>query len=34
MDVVDKIAAMPNSGAPNNEAVNPVAMTKVTVANP
>jgi cyclophilin family peptidyl-prolyl cis-trans isomerase len=35
MDVVDKIAAMPNSGDQNgNAAVKPVAMTKVTVANP
>ena len=34
MDVVDKIAAMPNSGSPNNQATNPVAMTKVTVATP
>ena len=34
MDVVDAIAAMPNSGDPNNTALQPVAMTKVTVANP
>jgi peptidyl-prolyl cis-trans isomerase A (cyclophilin A) len=34
MDVVDKIAAMPNSGSPENRATNPVAMTKVTVATP
>jgi cyclophilin family peptidyl-prolyl cis-trans isomerase len=34
MDVVDAIAAMPNSGAPNNAAVQPVAMDKVTVTNP
>ena len=34
MDVVDAIAAMPNSGEPNNEALEPVAMDKVTVANP
>ncbi len=34
MDVVDTIAAMPNSGQPNNAALDPVAMTKVTVANP
>jgi len=34
MDVVDKIAAEPNSGPPNNAATNPVPMTKVTVAKP
>ncbi len=34
MDVVDTIAAMPNSGPPNNAAIDPVAMSKVTVANP
>ena len=34
MDVVDAIAAMPNSGPPNNAAVDPLPMTKVTVANP
>ncbi len=34
MDVVDKIAAMPNSGPPSNAAIDPVVMTKVTVANP
>jgi cyclophilin family peptidyl-prolyl cis-trans isomerase len=34
MDVVDTIAAMPNSGQPNNSATDPVAMTKVTVTNP
>lgn len=34
MDTVDKIAAMPNSGPPNNAAIDPVAMTKVTVSNP
>jgi cyclophilin family peptidyl-prolyl cis-trans isomerase len=34
MDVVDTIAAMPNSGQPNNAATDPVAMTKVTVTNP
>jgi cyclophilin family peptidyl-prolyl cis-trans isomerase len=34
MDVVDKIAAMPNAGPPSNEAVTPVAMTKVTVTSP
>ena len=31
MDVVDAIAAMPNSGDPNNAALQPVAMTRVTV---
>lgn len=34
MDVVDAIAAMPNSGQPNNTALDPVAMTSVTIANP
>jgi cyclophilin family peptidyl-prolyl cis-trans isomerase len=34
MDVVDAIAAMPNSGPPNNAAVNPVAMDSVTVRIP
>jgi cyclophilin family peptidyl-prolyl cis-trans isomerase len=35
MDVVDTIAAMPNSGqASGNMALEPVAMTKVTVSNP
>jgi cyclophilin family peptidyl-prolyl cis-trans isomerase len=34
MDVVDTIAAMPNSGAPNNAAIQPVAMDKVTVSSP
>ena len=34
MDVVDEIAAMPNSGEPNNSALEPVAMTRVTVASP
>jgi peptidyl-prolyl cis-trans isomerase B (cyclophilin B) len=31
MDVVDAIAAMPNSGAPSNKALDPVIMTSVTV---
>jgi len=31
MDVVDAIAALPNSGDPDNEAVDPVPMTSVTV---
>ncbi len=34
METVDTIAAMPNSGEPNNEALEPVAMTTVTVATP
>lgn len=34
MDVVDAIAAMPNTGSPNNSALQPVAMTKATVAQP
>jgi cyclophilin family peptidyl-prolyl cis-trans isomerase len=34
MNVVDAIAAMPNSGQPDNRALNPVAMDKVTVSNP
>ena len=34
MDVVDAIAAMPNSGSPNNAAIDPVPMTKVTVSTP
>ncbi len=31
MDVVDTIAAMPNSGDPDNSATDPVPMTSVTV---
>ncbi|HVA85853.1 MAG TPA: peptidylprolyl isomerase [Candidatus Saccharimonadales bacterium] len=34
MSVVDAIAAMPNNGSPNNLALQPVAITKVSVANP
>jgi cyclophilin family peptidyl-prolyl cis-trans isomerase len=34
MDVVDAIAAMPNGGPPGNEAIEPVPMNTVTVANP
>jgi cyclophilin family peptidyl-prolyl cis-trans isomerase len=34
MDVVDAIAAMPNSGQPNNAALEPVVMTRVTVSGP
>lgn len=34
MDVVDAIAAMPNSGGQANAALEPVAMASVTVTNP
>ena len=34
METVDAIAAMPNSGGRENRALEPVAMTSVTVANP
>ena len=34
MEVVDAIAAMPNSGEPNNAALEPVAMDTVTVTTP
>jgi cyclophilin family peptidyl-prolyl cis-trans isomerase len=34
MDVVDTIAAMPNSGPPSNQALEPVSMTKATVTRP
>ncbi len=34
MDVVDAIAAMPNSGGQENAALEPVAMESVTVSNP
>ena len=34
MDVVDAIAAMPNSGSPNNAAIDPVPMTRVTITSP
>ncbi len=34
MDVVDAIAAMPNSGEPDNKALDPVKMTSVTIATP
>ncbi len=34
MSVVDAIAAMPNSGTPNNAAIDPVPMTKVTITTP
>jgi len=34
MDVVDAISAMPNSGDPNNLAIDPVPMTTVTTTTP
>jgi cyclophilin family peptidyl-prolyl cis-trans isomerase len=34
METVDKIAAMPNSGEPNNAAIDPVAMDRLTVTTP
>jgi cyclophilin family peptidyl-prolyl cis-trans isomerase len=34
MEVVDAIAAMPNSGEPSNAALDPVAMDRVTVTEP
>jgi peptidyl-prolyl cis-trans isomerase B (cyclophilin B) len=34
MDVVDAIAAMPNSGGDANAALDPVPMTHVTISNP
>ncbi len=34
MDVVDAIAAMPNSGEPANQAIEPVAMSEVSVSRP
>lgn len=34
MDVVDKIAAMPNSGPPANQATDPVVMQSVTIQRP
>ncbi len=34
MDVVDAIAAMPNSGEPSNQALEPVAITTTTVTRP
>jgi cyclophilin family peptidyl-prolyl cis-trans isomerase len=34
MEAVDAIAATPNSGQPNNTALKPVAMDRVTVATP
>jgi cyclophilin family peptidyl-prolyl cis-trans isomerase len=34
MEVVDAIAAMPNSGPPNNAALEPIPMTDVSVATP
>ncbi len=34
MDVVDTIAAMPNSGEPDNAALDPLPITRATVARP
>jgi cyclophilin family peptidyl-prolyl cis-trans isomerase len=34
MEAVDAIAALPNSGAPDNAALNPVSMDKVIVSTP
>jgi cyclophilin family peptidyl-prolyl cis-trans isomerase len=34
MDVVDKIAAGSNSGSPNNQALDPVAMTSIEIVGP
>jgi cyclophilin family peptidyl-prolyl cis-trans isomerase len=34
MEVVDAIAAMPNSGPPANDALEPVAITRASVARP
>jgi cyclophilin family peptidyl-prolyl cis-trans isomerase len=34
MDVVDRIAAMPNSGEPDNRALRPLAMDRVTISGP
>ena len=34
MDVVDAIAAMPNSGEPDNTALDPLPITRATVARP
>ncbi len=34
MDVVDQIAAMPNSGEPENAALDPVVMESVTIQAP
>jgi len=34
MEVVDTIAAMPNSGPPANQALEPLAITKATVSRP
>jgi cyclophilin family peptidyl-prolyl cis-trans isomerase len=34
MDVVDEIAAMPNAGPPSNQALEPVAVTGITVTRP
>jgi hypothetical protein len=34
MDAVDAIGAMPNSGEPDNAALDPLPITKATVARP
>ncbi len=34
METVDRIAALPNSGPPDNRAIEPVAMDEVTVSQP
>ena len=34
MEVVDQIGAMPNSGGQSNAAIDPVAMTTVTIQRP
>jgi cyclophilin family peptidyl-prolyl cis-trans isomerase len=34
MDVVDAIAAMPNSGSPDNAAIDPLPITRATVTRP
>jgi cyclophilin family peptidyl-prolyl cis-trans isomerase len=34
METVDKIAALPNSGEPDNAAIDPVVMTDVSVSTP
>jgi cyclophilin family peptidyl-prolyl cis-trans isomerase len=33
MDIVDQIAAMPNSGSPSNTALNPIVMESVTITS-
>jgi cyclophilin family peptidyl-prolyl cis-trans isomerase len=34
MEVVDRVAAMPNSGEPDNRALQPLAMDRVTISGP